>query len=701
MSVNRSQNHLHSTSSLPSPPLHFNNRNIFNNIQHSPSNPSPSEYSSKQLNNYFDNSGATTATSPNPAFVIDTSNLPIDHIDQYMSSNFDLQSSQGHGYPFSGSFDGPDSLQFWSSIGAHGDGVANSNQNLARDQQATGQNSRAQQHQSSPSPYQRNRVIRGRVSDQPTRKPTSLSQPFARRQSSSTGSHLPTPTQTPTQDSFLSASADSNNMYGRRPASNMNQAVAASMAMGNVVLDPNSSAGEKLPGMSHSARPSFSSVGPTPSTPLNATMGNMNNNQQHQQQHNGETSKPSSDIEAWLDQYLRYGDDSDSMGRPMVPKLERTVTDAINDELYYQAPIPVSTAATQHHLSAAQSNPMVNDLLHAAHMARSTSSNSSQSRLSPFRPESPWVSGARLRPEGRRSQGSQDLSYQTSPRTDSEPKTISPKDALLDYKPEENEMPLFPQSSSFSQPTMAAPAAAHQYLPTSSMGYGNMATSASPRWNAPVQMTTPQYPSYESFLPVGSLSMGSGFALPQDNRQAEQPEFPAHLTSMESSASEAAPPSSMASTVMTQASPKPSDSSARTGTYSCTYHGCTERFTSPQKLQKHKRDAHRKSTNITPGVGSGMSTQELMDRNSQTGPHKCERINPTTGKPCNTIFSRPYDLTRHEDTIHNVRKQKVRCALCQEEKTFSRGDALTRHMRVVHPEVDFPGKHRRRGGASP
>ncbi|XTI86071.1 hypothetical protein V2W45_1192783, partial [Cenococcum geophilum] len=55
-------------------------------------------------------------------------------------------------------------------------------------------------------------------------------------------------------------------------------------------------------------------------------------------------------------------------------------------------------------------------------------------------------------------------------------------------------------------------------------------------------------------------------------------------------------------------------------------------------------------------------------------------------------------LTRHEDTIHNARKQKVRCALCIEEKTFSRNDALTRHTRVVHSEADFPGKHRRRGG---
>jgi len=155
----------------------------------------------------------------------------------------------------------------------------------------------------------------------------------------------------------------------------------------------------------------------------------------------------------------------------------------------------------------------------------------------------------------------------------------------------------------------------------------------------------------------------------------------------------------MAST-MTHESPKPADSSAHTGTYSCTYHNCSERFSTPQKLQKHKRDAHRKMPNVTPGIGSGMTTAELMERNSQTGPHKCERLNPTTGKPCNTIFSRPYDLTRHEDTIHNIRKQKVRCALCTEEKTFSRSDALTRHMRVVHPEVDFPGKHRRRGGSA-
>jgi hypothetical protein len=665
MSVNRPQN------TLPSPPPSYNNRNFYNNLQRTSALPSPSDFSGKQIQqHYFDDTNTSSSPSPqNPAFIIDTSNLPISHIDQYMA-DYDLHSGNAQGYPFSGMADSsPESLQFWSSLAAGGnaDGVANSIQNLSRNQATGSSNSRVPQEQSALSPYQRNRAIRTRVTDQPGHKPTNLSQAFAHRQSSA-GSHLPTPTQTPTQDSFLPASADSNTMYGRRAASNMNPVVSASLAMGNVV---NTSSADELPGMSHSARPSFSSVGPTPTTPLNTAMGNMSN-----QQHN------------------------DSLGRSMVPKLERTVTDAINDELFYPAPLPITGA--QQHMNTAQSNPMVNDLLHAAHMARSTSSNSSQSRLSPFRPESPWVSGSRMRTGGqRRSQGSQDLSYQTSPRTDSEPKTISPKDALLDYKPEENEVPLFPQASSFaSQPTMAAPANAHHYVPTSSISYGNMASPASSNWNTQVQMSAPQYTNYESFLPMTGLPMGSGYTLPQDTRQGD-PEFPAHLTSMESSASEAAPPSSMASTVMTLPSPKPSDSSARTGTYSCTYHGCNERFPSPQKLQKHKRDAHRRNSNITPGVGSGMSTQALLERNSQTGPHKCDRINPTTGKSCNTIFSRPYDLTRHEDTIHNIRKTKVRCALCQEEKTFSRADALTRHMRVVHPEVDFPGKHRKRGGASP
>lgn len=172
------------------------------------------------------------------------------------------------------------------------------------------------------------------------------------------------------------------------------------------------------------------------------------------------------------------------------------------------------------------------------------------------------------------------------------------------------------------------------------------------------------------------------------------PDFPAHLLSMESTNEEGpSEPSSQQS--LTRSQPRqetvsrPADVSSDAGTYSCTYHGCPQRFDSPAKLQKHKREGHRQhEASASPSV--------VPLKTSQAGPHRCDRINPSTGKPCNSVFSRPYDLTRHEDTIHNARKLKVRCHLCTEEKTFSRNDALTRHMRVVHPDVDWVGKQKKR-----
>jgi protein RPN4 len=130
--------------------------------------------------------------------------------------------------------------------------------------------------------------------------------------------------------------------------------------------------------------------------------------------------------------------------------------------------------------------------------------------------------------------------------------------------------------------------------------------------------------------------------VPQQRRQPSNmsnitdrsPEFPSTLSSMESSSSEYKPDSSDLA--------KPAGSNADSGTYTCTYHGCTLRFETPAKLQKHKREGHRQSA---PLVGSTSAATAVQ---SQAGPHKCMRTNPSTGKPCNTIFSRPYDLTRHE-----------------------------------------------------
>jgi hypothetical protein len=120
---------------------------------------------------------------------------------------------------------------------------------------------------------------------------------------------------------------------------------------------------------------------------------------------------------------------------------------------------------------------------------------------------------------------------------------------------------------------------------------------------------------------------------------------------------------------------RPEDTRANDAAYSCTVQGCVRRFSSASKMSKHRREAHRNGTPLN----SDSPAKSLLQ-----GPSQCLRINPTTGKPCNTVFSRPYDLTRHEGTIHNSARKKVRCELCKDEKTFSRHDALTRHKKVKH-----------------
>jgi len=288
--------------------------------------------------------------------------------------------------------------------------------------------------------------------------------------------------------------------------------------------------------------------------------------------------------------------------------------------------------------------------------------------------------------------------------------TISPKDVDLVYRESEEDAntPLFPPPQQRLSPAYRPqPSIAQEHNEhddqMSQRSYGSMATSR--RESSSAFSTSSQPAQQHGFnfttpvVPGGIRRIPQQYPfIPQSRRQTSNmsnltEEFPASLVSMDSSSSEYAPESTE--------NKKPLGASADTGTYTCTYHGCTLRFDTPAKLQKHKREGHRNSASAVSSGGDekgGMTSAAL--RNSQAGPHKCERINPSTGKPCNTIFSRPYDLTRHEDTIHNARKLKVHCPICTEEKSFSRNDALTRHLRVVHPQyadAQQAGRRRRAG----
>jgi hypothetical protein len=218
---------------------------------------------------------------------------------------------------------------------------------------------------------------------------------------------------------------------------------------------------------------------------------------------------------------------------------------------------------------------------------------------------------------------------------------------------------------------------------SSAIGIGICTSYSRFTTNSAVAVTPEYHPQNISVSNLASTSLGAPIPPPIENISRQAVRTPQSIVIVKEEA-------------ISIALVKPTSSAAGTGTYSCTYHGCLGRFEISQKLQRHKRDKHRNNPSVTPGISSSITAKQLMERNSQSGPHKCDRINPTTGKPYNSDFSRPYDLTRHEDTIHNMRKQKYRYAICTEEKTFSYMDALTHHMHVVHPKVDFPGKRRKR-----
>ncbi|KAI9657180.1 MAG: hypothetical protein M1821_003347 [Bathelium mastoideum] len=535
---------------------------------------------------------------------------------------------------------------------------------------------------------------------------------------------LPTPTQTPTNTTFLMPQQP-DAYYGQ----GQSEPPSAHLAVKQVALDQ-AGVEDDTPAFSRSGRHSASSYDrESPITPRSST-------NEYDDFHAASAGmRPPLGTGEWQKDAYILTDKSEFTDA--LPKLDRSISEVCQDELYN--PIHATTAppppAKKMKPNSAPLSPMrrslINERLQQADRVRSQSpalhAGGPIDNLSGQHIPGDYRSSGSLLASAAGSREQQKLQFDAlamkasrlSPSGDAPSKTISPKDAMLDYQSsEEEQMSLFPESNSndyASDYSSGAWSSAPEQQAIPAQEYNTSMITSQPHPSSFTTSAPPQ--SNFSFTVPTTLSAQptSGYVFSNSAYQPtptstsanleSAPEFPARLTSMESSMSD------VDVSVMADAQ-RPSRTSGDSGTYSCTYHGCPRRFDNPQKLQKHKREGHRSvhhpltalsgrsssADEALPSGGSNMSSEALLARNSQAGPHKCERINPSTGKPCNTIFSRPYDLTRHEDTIHNARKQKVRCALCVEEKTFSRNDALTRHMRVVHPEVDFPGKHRRRGG---
>lgn len=119
----------------------------------------------------------------------------------------------------------------------------------------------------------------------------------------------------------------------------------------------------------------------------------------------------------------------------------------------------------------------------------------------------------------------------------------------------------------------------------------------------------------------------------------------------------------------------------------------------PPLSKKKKVSSRRKSSSAASAIPASRKkyspTPSVVATSSVPGSaqevHTCQLINPITNEPCYKKFSRPYDLIRHQKTIHASKKKVFRCLICIQQqgaegyqKTFSRGDALSRHVKVKH-----------------
>ncbi|KAJ5362055.1 hypothetical protein N7541_002899 [Penicillium brevicompactum] len=490
--------------------------------------------------------------------------------------------------------------------------------------------------------------------------------------SNSSNKPLPTPVQTPLQNSFLATP-----FQNFDPTSQDAHNAETETAMRRAIMDQQKQSSPQQFQGDYSLAPSVSTLSHnspvTPQTSLDEL------DDASKSMSNGEIQNP--EIDRWMTQYLHFDAPEYNNGMPMgIPRLDRTISDIYQDELYnpaiMAAPQVSNKQMGQNHLNPRN---FIADRLSAAnqgHMSARSQSPVNRRDRSPFRPSSPFAgdmgSEAMQQPQAATSvpmSNAMNMNQNMNQNT-GDIKTMSPKDAVLDFQDGDDSMPpLFPAGIPSTQPDFNLGDALGLRRDSGSM----RAMEAFPQYTAPT-MSQPQF----------------AFAQPQSrpqNHLLQQPsDFPS-LPTMESTET----PQSQISMPSTESIPRPGNTTSDAGTYTCTYHNCAYRFDSPSRLQRHKREAHRQTT-----PGGHLISRDTTLRNSQAGPHKCERINPSTGKACNSIFSRPYDLTRHEHTIHTAGKQKVRCHICNEDKTFSRNDALTRHMRVVHPEIDWPGKQRRR-----
>jgi hypothetical protein len=106
-------------------------------------------------------------------------------------------------------------------------------------------------------------------------------------------------------------------------------------------------------------------------------------------------------------------------------------------------------------------------------------------------------------------------------------------------------------------------------------------------------------------------------------------------------------------------------------------------------MAEHASNASSDVMTTSSATNKTRSRKSVVSSSSSNGamagrPHQCDALLPD-GSVCGKYFSRPYDLVRHHETIHSSARKTFTCDLCGSgSRTFSRMDALSRHLRVKH-----------------
>ena len=324
-----------------------------------------------------------------------------------------------------------------------------------------------------------------------------------------------------------------------------------------------------------------------------------------------------------------------------VPKFDRTYTDALEDELYDESSLTFQSVNSQNHTSRHATpnfafscanqypNPVYMDKTisrdghavqqqqqygHQLNPNKSISTNMMYSQSNPTY-DTQRLSSSAVADSVR--------NLQAPNRT-----TVSPREAFLDY----------PDNADFREKTMFSKSA-------SPYSHGHEGGDVSIRQESESRLSNDEEYNGSDGLENNSMSLSSvPYSVPDLHSHLRPTSLPISSRSNSNSTRRSGLLSGDISAESSNSSDSEYDpnatsgrrasrSSGRSATLNKTFFcpDCGKRFDKAQPLQTHRRNSH----------GKGTGSPNLSNQKFSNISHRCDWVDPTTGKLCNTVFSRP------------------------------------------------------------